>query len=118
MLLLLLPGVLSVLLLGAHFLRDGSTLLVLLLLALVPLLALRRRWVLRSLQAVLLLGAAEWLRTMIVLMQQRAALGEPYLRMMLILGGVALFSASAFLLLRSRRVLEHYGCSSPPQRHQ
>lgn len=103
-LLLYLPVALSALLLGAHFLRAGSLLLVVLPLCVVALLALHRTWTRRLAQVVLVLGAFEWLRTLLGIAQLRAALGQPWLRMALILGAVALFTALSALLLEHRRV--------------
>ena len=98
----LLPATLSFLLLAAHFFRGGQGILLVLALACVGLLAVRRRWAGRILQLLLLLGAAEWCRTLGVIALQRRAEGLPWLRMALILGGVALFAALAALLLQAR----------------
>ena len=62
--LLYIPVVLSILVLGAHFLRYGSEIGVFAALLLIALLFLRRPWVARLMQAVLVLGTLEWLRTM------------------------------------------------------
>jgi hypothetical protein len=94
----LLPAILSYLVLGAHFLRGGHWVLVALCLALAGALAFRRRWVAILAQVTLVLAALEWVRTLLLLLEERRSLGEPYLRMVLILGGVAAFTlASAFL---------------------
>lgn len=102
LLLLLLPA-LALILLGAHFFRAAEWPLVVasavLLALLVPLAVWPRGWLLRLLQAALLLGSAEWLWTALLLMQQRLALGQPWLRMALILAAVAAFTAVAALLL-------------------
>lgn len=98
------PVVVSALLLAAHFLRDGQTLLVLAALAIPWGLLSREPVARRVVQAVLVLGAAEWVRTAYGIAQQRAAVGAPILRMLLILGGVALFTlAAAWLAGPSRR---------------
>lgn len=113
--LLLTPAVLSALLLGAHFLRSGHVLIVLLVLSAVPLLLLRRRGAVRLVQAMLLLGALEWLRTLWQLAQFRVMVGAPYLRMALILGAVALFTAlsAALLSARARPVRSSGTCPTP-----
>lgn len=96
-LLALLPAALSLVTLGAHFLRGGQWVLLVVCVALLAALALRRRWAAASVQLGLILGAAEWVRTLVLILSQRRAAGEPYLRMVLILGGVAAFTlASAF----------------------
>ena len=81
--------------LAAHFLRAGWLPPVVILIAVIPLLGLRRRWVPRLFQLVLGLGALEWLRTLLELREIRMALGQPHARMVAILGGVALFTALA-----------------------
>ncbi len=58
---LLLPAV-SLLLLGAHFWRAGLVALAAACVAMTGLLAVRNPWASRVLQAVLALGAIEWLR--------------------------------------------------------
>ncbi len=112
MVLLLLPAILSFLLLAAHFLRSGNYLAVLGLLALIPLLALRRPWVALVARATLWLGAGVWLYTGALFTVQRLRLGEPYLRMVLILGGVALFTALSSLVFSSTRLRRRYGGGS------
>lgn len=111
-LLLLVPAVLSTVVLAAHFLRGGQLLIVLLLLATLPLLALRRRWVMRLVQAVLVIGALEWVRTTIALVQVRFALELPFTRMAAILGAVALVTVLSALLFESRRLRQRYSGNS------
>lgn len=88
LLLLLLPAA-CLLTLAAHFLRAGQILLMLVCVAALRLLWIRRPWATRVLQAVLLLGAAEWIHTTMVLVPARQASGEPWERMELILEIVA-----------------------------
>ena len=93
--------VFSLLLLGAHFLRAGVPIpvLTIALAILLAMLFVRRPWAARLLQLVLVLGAIEWARVAIVLASHRAELGEPYGRLLLILGvvvAVALVTAMAF----------------------
>jgi hypothetical protein len=96
--LLLAPAALSLLVLGAHFLRAGQPLLVVAAVALVGLLFVRRRWAARTVQAALLLGALEWVRTTLALAGARMSTGEPYLRMVVILGAVAAVCALSALV--------------------
>ncbi len=112
--LLLLPAILSYLLLAAHFLRSASYLAVLALLALIPLLALRRGWVRLVARATLWLGTGVWLFTLARFTAERLRLGEPYLRMMLILGGVALFTALSSLAFATRRLRARYEAAAAP----
>lgn len=97
--LLLLPGALSLLVLGAHFLRRAALVPMMLCVVLLALMWVRRSWAARTLQAALLLGAVEWGRTLSTLLPERQAAGEPWERMAAILGAVgliALLSALAF----------------------
>ncbi len=98
--LLYIPIVLSFLVLGAHFLRADSMIGVYAVLAVIALLFVRRPWVARIVQAVLVLGALEWLRTMYELAQIRAIHGQPYGRMLVILGVVAAVTLCSALLFQ------------------
>jgi hypothetical protein len=104
----LLPAALALLVLGAHFLRMGHLALVAVALAVVALLFVRRPWAARAVQGALALEALEWLRTLTLLASERRAAGAPYLRMTLILSGVALATAFSLLAFRSRAVKEHF----------
>ena len=109
--LLYVPIVLSVLVLGAHVLRLSNSLPIAgaMVLVLIGLLFVRQPWSARFVQTVLVIGTVEWLRTMLALAQVRAALGEPYLRLVLILGVVAAVTLCAALLFQTRTLREHYG---------
>ena len=105
--LLLLPA-LALSLLGAHFYRAAAWPLVGLCVVLAVLLAWPRAWVARLVQAALVLGALEWLWTALWLVQQRLALGQPWLRLALILGAVAVFTAASALVFRSVALRARY----------
>ena len=93
----LLPIILSYLLMAAHLFRGQHYILVALAVLMPLLLLVSRRWAARVIQLGLVISAAEWLRTIALLTQQRMASGQPYLRMGLILGAVAIFTiGSAF----------------------
>lgn len=101
--LLILP-ILAFLILAAHFLRGGAMLPVLLCLAACPLCLVRTPAVRRTLQVCLGLGALLWVLRLIELPAARNAAGAPWIRMALILGGVACFTAaSAFALEGAQR---------------
>ena len=102
------PAILSLLILGAHFLRSGQTLIVGLCLVLILLLLLRSKWVPRLIQAVLVLGSLEWLWTLYTFAVIRMAHGQPWLRMAIILGGVALFTAASAFVFRNRQLRKYY----------
>lgn len=107
--LLYVPVVLSLLVLAAHFMRYGNTPGVVISLALVGLLFLRKAWVARLVQAALVLGALEWVLTLYRLVQMRAAMGEPAARMALILGAVILVTAGSALLFQAPTLKKIYG---------
>jgi uncharacterized membrane protein YecN with MAPEG domain len=102
------PAVLSLALLGAHFFRAGLQVPVLLCLVLVVLLAVPRPWAARLVQAALVLGAVEWIRTLVTLAEVRAAMGQPATRMAIILGAVALVTLASALVFRHGRVAGFY----------
>ena len=103
------PVVLSLLVLGAHFMRYGNNVGVAISLALVGLLLLRKAWVARLVQVALLLGALEWCLTLTRLVQMRAAMGEPATRMVIILGVVIVVTAASALLFQVRTMQRIYG---------
>ncbi len=94
--------VLSAVLLGAHFLRAGQLVLAGASAAAPLLLAVRRPWAPVLLRVLLLLAAAEWIRTALVLIRRRAADGESWTRLAIILGAVVLLTAGAALAVRAR----------------
>jgi hypothetical protein len=109
----LLPVILSLLVLGAHFYRAGHPALTLVCVALPLLLLLRRSWIPRLFQVVLLLGALEWLRTLYGLAAMRIAFGEPWTRLAVILAAVALFTGLSGLVFNNRRLRARYSGHSP-----
>ena len=104
----LLPVILSILLLAAHFFRAGENIYVYVLLALLPLLVLKKFWVPWVIQVALILGAIEWLRTLMFVAQMRMEFGMPWARMAIILGAVALFTAFSGLVFRSKALRKRY----------
>jgi hypothetical protein len=106
--LLYVPIVLSLAVLGAHFMRYGNSLGVSVATLLIALLFVQRAWVARLVQAALILGAAEWLHTIFDLVEVRIAMGEPYVRMTVILGVVAAVTACSALLFQTRTLRAIY----------
>jgi len=95
------PVVLSLVILGAHFMRYGNLAGVFVFLVLIALLLVRRAWVARLMQVVLVLGAFEWVHTLYELAQVRVAQGQPFVRMTLILGVVVVVTFCSALLFQS-----------------
>jgi hypothetical protein len=97
----LLAPALSALLLAAHFLRAGQAAGVVVSVALLAVLAIPRRWAARAAQAALLAGAAERIRTLVLLVAARREARAPYGRLAVILATVALGTAASALVLES-----------------
>jgi hypothetical protein len=112
-LLLAVPGV-GLLLLAAHLLHGGMLPLAVLAILLAGLLWVRRPWAARVLQVVLLLAAVEWLLTAAGLAQMRLRHGEPYLRLVLILGAVTAFTLLAAYLFQRPRLRAWFGWPATP----
>jgi hypothetical protein len=104
----LLPVILSFLLLGAHFYRAGYPFLTVLCATLPCLLFLRKAWVPRLFQVLLVLGALEWLRSLYLLAAMRIAFEQPWTRLAFILVAVALFTGLSGLVFRSGKLRARY----------
>ncbi len=104
----LLPVIFSFGLLAAHFSRANMFPLVLVSLALPFLLLIKRSWAARSIQVLLLLGAAEWIRSMFGYIEVRKTIGEDWTRLAIILGAVALLTACAGLVFRGKALKKRY----------
>ena len=104
----LLPVILSLIVLAAHFLRAGLLPLTMILLVLIVLLALRRPWVARLTQLTLLVGAFEWLRTAVFYVLARQRLDMPWGRLAFILGTVVVITLASALVFQTRALRERY----------
>jgi uncharacterized membrane protein YwzB len=111
-LLLLIPG-LALVLLAAHLLHAGLLPVAVAALLLIALLFVRRPWAARTVQVVLAVAVIEWGLTAATLAQLRARHDEPYLRLLLILGGVALLTAVAAALFQHPALRARFGLGSP-----
>jgi hypothetical protein len=107
----LLLATVALMLLAAHFFRAGSMPVAVLCLLSIALCHVRRPWAARVLQIVLALGVIEWIRTTWIFASARAAEGEPYARLLAILGAVALVTALAAVALQGRAARRHFGRS-------
>lgn len=113
----LLPVFLSSLLLAAHFLRMGFLLLVLASLGLPVLLFIKKAWAARVVQIALLLGALEWVRSLVQIAGVRIDQGQSWLRMAAILGIVALFTAGAACVFFCRSLKARYKIGQGSDKH-
>jgi len=105
----LIPVIVSGLLLGAHFARSGLYPLVVVSLAFPALLLVRRRWAARLVHVILVVGALEWIRTLLVLAGQRREAGKPWTRLAIILVVVAVFTACSALVFCWDSLKKRYG---------
>jgi hypothetical protein len=106
--LLYIPIVLSLVILGAHFLRYGNVFGLAGVGGLLALLFVRRPFAARVLQLALILGAAEWGYTLYRLAHFRAAMDLPSTRMAIILGAVAALTFCSALLFETRPLRTDY----------
>jgi len=104
----LIPVFLSFLLLAAHFYRAGLIPLAILCLAALLLLFVRKSWIPRLFQILLLAGALEWLRALYFFAAMRIAWDQPWTRLALILGTVALLTAFSGLAFNNRGLRNFY----------
>lgn len=107
--LLLFPSFLASLIMAAHLFRFGWHIAAFALLIVPLALLIRQRWIPWIFQLLLVLAAGEWLHITYVLAQQRMYFQQPWLRMALILGAVALFNLIAAALFWTRALRAHYG---------
>ena len=105
----LIPVVVSFLLLAAHFLRQGNLVVVGVCLVLPAFLLVRRPWVTYLLSFALLLGGIEWLRTLLAIASRRQMIGDPWERMVAILGAVTSLTLFSILVFLNKKVREHFG---------
>jgi hypothetical protein len=75
---------------------------------------MRAAWVPRLFQALLALGALEWLRSLYVYASMRIAFEQPWARLAMILGAVAALTLLSGLVFRSRALRRFY--RSVPER--
>ena len=104
----LLPVILSFGLLAAHFSRANMFPLVVVSLVIPFLLLIRRAWVARGVQILLLLGAVEWIRAMFGYIEVRKSIGEDWGRLAIILVTVALLTACSTLVFRGTSLKKRY----------
>jgi hypothetical protein len=102
------PPSLFLLALAAHFYRRDRYLLAGLCIALIALLALPRAFVARVVSIALVAGGLVWIETAYTIAMFRVDMGQPWLRLVLILGGVALGSVLSALMFRTARLRARY----------
>lgn len=108
------PPVIGFLLLVAHFFRAENHTAMILSFFMTGLIFVRRPWAARAVQIGLALGSVEWLRATISLVIARHDMGEPFLRLAMILGGVFLFTVFSVLMFQTHRIRAHFGFARVP----
>jgi len=104
----LFPVILSFLLLGAHFYRAGYPILTGACIGVLSLLLVRKPWVPRLFQGLLILASLEWLRALYYFAAMRIAWDQPWTRLAVILGAVALVTALSGLVFNHRKLRVFY----------
>lgn len=104
----LIPIGVSIFLQAAHWSRRGMDLLAITILLVLVFFFFKKRWMLNVTGILLLAGSLEWCHTAIKLAQLRVRLGLPFLRLVLILAAVALFTGWTAYLSRSRKLRERF----------
>jgi ABC-type multidrug transport system permease subunit len=104
----LLPVILAFGLLAAHFSRANMPPAVVVTLITPFLLLIRKPWIAKSIQVLLLIGAAEWIRSMLGYIQVRKEIGEDWGRLAIILVTVALLTACSALVFRGKSLKKRY----------
>ena len=99
---------LGLLLLAAHFLRYGELGLCVAIVSLIALAFYRLAWVRWIVIAVLAIGVVVWADTGMTLINMRIALGQPWSRLGLIIGSVAVLTAVAGSLLLTDNGRNHF----------
>jgi len=105
---LLIPAIFSLILLAAHFSRQNTNYLAIISLAIPLLLFIKKRWVIWLVQAALLAGTFEWVRSTFNYIQIRKEIDDDWTRLAIILFSVALITLISSLLLFRRKVLYRY----------
>ncbi len=104
----LLPVILAFGLLAAHFSRADMLPAVIVSLLTPFLLLIRKAWIARSIQILLVIGALEWIRSMFGYIQVRKEIGEDWGRLAIILVAVALLTACSALVFRGKSLKKRY----------
>jgi len=102
------PPILSFLLLAAHYSRVSQYWLVSLCLVMPFLLLVRKKWVMRVLQVLLVLGGYIWIQTIVFLVTIRLGSNRPWIRLVVILGFVALFTIASAVVFETGGIRRRY----------
>ena len=104
----LLPVILSILILSAHFLRYSAMIEVAVCILLPFVLIYRSKTSVRILQFALVVGAVIWIDTIMNLVSMREQLGHAWTRMAFILSGVVIFTLSSSFVFYTKTLRARY----------
>jgi len=105
----IIPYVFMIILLAAHFSRGGNDILAVLTLLIPFLFFIKQKWVITSLEVIAYLSALVWLFGAYQYIQLRIASGDDWMRLLIIMGCVALYTAWTGFFLRSDKIKKVYG---------
>lgn len=105
----IIPYVFMIILLAAHFSRAGNEILAGITLLIPFLLLIKHKWVIYSLEILAYLSSVIWLQGAYQYIQIRVASGDDWVRLLAIMGTVALYSAWTGYFLPSDKIKEVYG---------
>jgi hypothetical protein len=108
MFLKILPVILCFLLSAAHFGRANLLILQIISILIPFLLFWKTKIAATIIQACLLLAGIEWIRTTIYYARIRIENGEPWLRLAIILGSVAVLNFATILIFRTKSMKARY----------
>jgi hypothetical protein len=100
----LIPAIMSFLLLAAHFSRQEMNLVAVLVLILPSLLLVKKKLILTLFQLFLFLGVLEWIRSLMMYIDERQITGEDYGTLTIIISAVAFFTFISAVLLSAGKV--------------
>jgi len=105
----LFPVILSLLILAAHFSRADNIYFTIIPFILITLLLIEKPLTARIIQASLVLGSLEWMRTINYLAAGRIENDQPWIRLVIILGMVSLFTLSSAFVFYREPLKKRYG---------
>ena len=105
---LLLPAIISLLVLAAHFLRYGNLIVIGTIALLLLLLLIRHKISARIVQLGLLLATIEWIGTAHMLISYRLDYDMPWIRLSAIMIFVILFTFASIFVFKTKTLRERY----------
>jgi hypothetical protein len=102
------PVFLSAVMIAAHFYRSSLVILALFCLLSPLVLLLKSPWVPKFMTALLVLFALEWLRIMVSFIHQYKLQEIPYIKLVMILSSVILFTLFSSAIFRTKAMKKRY----------